>query len=427
MSNIKEKLKFLNNKKICVLGFGLENQALIKFLISQNIKAEITICDLRQGVRHPVGRRTPLSIKWHLGKNYEKNLNKYDIIFRSPGYPLFTPEIKKAKDAKVKISSPMKLFFELCPTKNIIGVTGTKGKGTTASLINHILKLAGKKTWLGGNIGIAPFSFLNKIKKTDWVILELSSFQLEDLDKSPKIAVITNFLKEHMAPADPNNPNYHKSLSNYWKAKSNIFKWQKKNNYLVVNKKLNDKFKKFSFRKTIIYFTKLELPNKLIGNYNKENIAAAVEVAKILNIEQDIIKKAVANFKGLEHRLEYIKTKNQVKYFNNSMATTPDSTIADLQSFSEPIILIAGGADKGTNFKQLAIIIKMKVKFIILLKGQATPKIKKELIKIKFPPNKIKLVSSMEETVKISKKLSFPGDIVLLSPSLCQFRLIQKL
>ncbi|MFH1427207.1 MAG: UDP-N-acetylmuramoyl-L-alanine--D-glutamate ligase [Patescibacteria group bacterium] len=438
MSNIKGKLKFLQNKKICILGFGLENQALVKFLISQKIPCQITICDKRKKIKEaklPIGSLASLEfLKWDLGENYDrclsgegKNLDKFDIIFRSPGYPLYKlhkllPLLNKER-AGVRLSSPMKLFFELCPTKNVIGVTGTKGKGTTASLINHILKLAGKKTWLGGNIGIAPFSFFDKIKKNDWVILELSSFQLEDMDISPKIAVITNFLKEHTAPADPNNPNYHKSLSNYWKAKSNIFKWQKKNDYLIINKNLKKKFQNSSLRKKIIYFTKSELPNKLISDYNKENVAAAVEVAKLLNVKQNTIKKAVSSFKGLEHRLEYITTINKVKYFNNSMATTPDSTMADLKSFSEPIILIAGGADKGANFKQLARIIKKKVKFVILLKGQATPKIKKELIKIKYPPNKIKLAFSMEEAVKISKKQSSPEDIVLLSPACASFGL----
>jgi UDP-N-acetylmuramoylalanine--D-glutamate ligase len=261
-------MRSISGRNICILGWGIENQALVRFLLKKKIDCQITICDARNKkelekttsfviLTSALSRwknlsnrseqdsssttqndRNGIIINFNLGKNYNKNLDKYDIIFRSPGYPLFEKNIIKAKQAGVIVSSPMKLFFEICPTKNIIGVTGTKGKGTTASLIYKILKTTGKRVWLGGNIGIAPFGFIDKIKKNDWVVLELSSFQLEDMDVSPKIAVVTNFYKEHLAPADPNNPNYHKSVKAYWDAKANIFKWQKKNDYIVLNSKL---------------------------------------------------------------------------------------------------------------------------------------------------------------------------------------------
>ena len=239
------KLKMLNNKKIAILGLGIENLALIRYLLKHKIKAEITICDKREEVKNTGLRVKPAmtnagpgmtKINWQLGKNYNKNLEKFEVLFRSPGWPI-TPLAPLVRGG-VQLSSPMKMFFELCPTKNIIGVTGTKGKGTTASLIYEILKAAGKRVWLGGNIGIAPFAFIGKIKQTDWVVLELSSFQLEDMAVSPHIAVITNLYSEHLAPADPNNPNFHKSLKEYYNAKLNIIKLQTEDDKAVLNYEL---------------------------------------------------------------------------------------------------------------------------------------------------------------------------------------------
>lgn len=418
-------LNNLTNKKICFLGLGIENYALVEFLISKKINCQITICDAKNNVKTQ-NLAFPQKIKWHLGKNYDKNLNQYDIIFRIAGYPLFTPEIKKATGAGVEISSPTKLFFDLCPSKNIIGITGTKGKGTTASLIYAILKKSGKRVFLGGNIGIPIFGFIQKIKKNDWVILELSSFQLEDLKISPKIAVLTNFYKEHLKPVDPVNPNYHKSLASYWKAKTSIFKYQNKDAKLIINKTLKPKIKKCKLKSRVIYFTKSNLTTKLVGPHNKENIAASVAVAKIVGVKNEIIKKAVSKFKSLAHRLEFIKKVKEIKYYNDSFATIPESTITALKSFNNPIILLAGGADKGSKFKQLARIIKQKVKFVILLNGQATPKIKKELLKATFPKDKIKLTYNLKNAVKLAKKKSASGDIVLLSPACASFGMFKN-
>ncbi|MBA3047461.1 UDP-N-acetylmuramoyl-L-alanine--D-glutamate ligase [Patescibacteria group bacterium] len=452
MSSTRQNLNKLRNKKICMLGFGIENQALVKFLIKENIPCEITICDARkkqifEGEQTFVRLQRFAFLHWRLGKNYDKNLDQFDIVFRVAGYPLFSPEIEKAKKAGVEISSPTKLFFELCPTKNIIGVTGTKGKGTTASLIYYILKkgfrrspLAGDcgaargRVWLGGNIGIAPFEFIDKIKKNDWVVLELSSFQLEDMDVSPKIAVITNFHKEHLSPADPNNPNYHKTLRDYWNAKMNIVKRQKKGDKAIINQKLKIKYQKQILKnKKTIFFTKSKLLSKLVGEYNKENIAAAVGVAKLVGIKQNIIKEAVAGFKGLEHRIESAGSINGVKYYDDSFATTPESAITALKSFSQPIILLAGGADKGSGFKQFAKEIKKRVKFVILLNGKATSRIKTELLKIKYPKNhrnggtgNIKLAYNIKDAVSIAEDKAVKGDIVLLSTGCASFGMFKN-
>lgn len=423
--NISQGLIRLWRKKICILGYGLENRALVDFLIKKKTPCQITICDADKGVSHPIGCETPM-ITWRLGKNYDKNLDQFDLISRIAGYPIFSPAIKKAKKAKVLISSPIKLFFDLCPSKNIIGVTGTKGKGTTTSLIHAILRQAGKRVWLGGNIGVPMFSFLPKIKKNNWVILELSSFQLEDIKASPKIAVITNFYKEHLRPVDPVNPNYHKSLSNYWQAKANIFKHQKAGNKLIANKKIEEIIKNYHLSGRVIYFSKSNLASQLLGEHNKENIAAAATIARSIGVKEKFIKKAVARFKGLEHRLEFVKKANGIIYYNDSFATTPENTIAALNSFSAPLILLAGGADKGSNFKELAKVIRKKAKLVISFPGKATPRLKRQLILAGFPENKIKPVGSMPQALKITRQKAERGDIVLLSPACASFGLFRN-
>jgi len=424
-------LKDLKNKKIAILGLGIENYALVKFLSAKKINCEITVCDSRN--KKELGERyvkLARKIKWRLGENYDKELYRYNVIFRSPGYSLDKIRNQKLEIRNI-ISSPMKLFFELCPTKNIIGITGTKGKGTTSSLIYEILKNAGKKVYLGGNIGIAPFEFLNKIKKNDWVVLELSSFQLEDMEVSPRIAVITNFSSEHLAPADPNNPNYHKTLNDYWKAKLNIVKWQNENNFLIVNSKFkiqNSKlqFKIKNFKAKKIFFTKSDLLSRLIGEHNKQNIAAAVEVAKIIGVKDGIIARTIKNFKGLEHRLEFVKSIKGVKYYNDTFATTPESSVTALKSFSEPIILIAGGAEKNSDFKEFVREVKKRTKRVILLNGEASARIKKELLKINYPADRIKSADSMKEAVKIARDISVGGEIVLLSPACASFGMFKN-
>ena len=414
-------LKNLQNKKICVLGLGIENYALLKFLLKHNTTSDITICDSREKKDLRRGYDACLKkVKCKLGKNYDENLEHYDIIFRIAGYPLFSPAIIKAMTAGVEISSPTKLFFELCPTKNIIGVTGTKGKGTTASLIYKILQDANKHAHFGGNIGIAMFSFFEKIKKNDWVVLELSSFQLEDLQISPHIAVMTNFYPEHLAPADPNNPNHHKTLSSYWEAKSRIFDYQSDQDFLIASEELKKILKKEKIKSNIKYFGSTNLPTPLIGNHNKKNIAAACEVAKIINIKNSSVTNSVKNFNGLKHRLEFVAYKNKIRYYNDTFATTPEAAITALESFeSKKIILIAGGASKHSDFKIFAKKVKQHAKQIVLLPGKGTEEIKKALAKIRY--QNITEVANMKNAVSQANKKTAAGDVVLLSPACASF------
>ena len=420
----------LENKNIAFLGLGVENIALIDFLLKKKTDCNISIFDSRDfnvlGKKYSKYKKRE-NIYWNLGLG-KNDFSDFDILFRSPGWPLFDKTIVRAQkeNKELLVSSPMNLFFELSSSKNVIGVTGTKGKGTTSTLIFDIIKKSKKKVWLGGNIGIAPFSFIDKIKKNDWVVLELSSFQLEDLKYSPKIGVITNFYKEHLSSADPNNPNHHKSLNSYWQAKANIFRYQKNNDKLIANVDLGKRLEKEVISGERIFFHKSELDSKLIGEHNKENISAAIEVAKILKIKKADIERAVKSFSGLEHRLEFVREFKGIKYYNDTFATTPESTITALKSFEAPIVALMGGADKGSDFRQLAREIKKRVKFVFLFNGKGSDKIRKELLKIKFSKANTKTVENLKEAFKDMKGVVEEGDIVLLSTACASFGIFKN-
>ncbi|OGF25597.1 hypothetical protein A2303_00860 [Candidatus Falkowbacteria bacterium RIFOXYB2_FULL_47_14] len=446
MSISKQKINaILENKKVAILGLGLENFALVKFLIKEKVACELTICDSREekklGERYReisvlAGKRSKISVKWRLGGKYDRGLGQYDLVMRSPGYPMWSPalseivsgriissrrgSLKLKEKSRTLLTSPMQLFFELCPTRNTIGVTGTKGKGTTASLIYHIFKTAKKRAWLLGNIGVAPFEFISRIKKNDWVVIELSSFQLEGLVISPRIAVITNFYPDHLFPADPNNPNYHKTLNDYWRAKMNIMGWQKINSVAIINKKLKDRELHYGYGKKV-FFTASNLESVLPGDHNKENIGAAVAAVRYGKISKEVIARAVKSFSGLPHRLEKIRIVDGVCYYNDSFATTPAAAITAINSLSFPIVLIAGGADKGADFTELSQLIKARVKFTVLLEGKGTPKIKSALLSAGYPAGKIEIADSMHSAMGLSKGVASPGDIVLLSPACASF------
>jgi UDP-N-acetylmuramoylalanine--D-glutamate ligase len=422
----------IESKKIAFLGLGKENLSFLSWLLKHNYEGRITICDHRKKTdliplikKDPILKKHLPKIEWQVEQAFNQNLDKFEILFRSPGWPLACPGVRQAISKKVLVTSAMEFFLFACPSKNVIGVSGSKGKGTTASLITAILKAAKKKVFLGGNIGIAPFDFFDQIKKTDWVVLELSSFQLEDIGVGPTYAVLTNIFKEHLSPADPLNPNYHPSYEAYIKAKLQITKTPN-NILLIANSNLKKVLSNRKIKSKIIYFQAEKISSKLQGGYNQENIGAAVALSKALKIKEPIYEKAVASFSNLEHRLELVLDKKGVKYYNNSFATTPESTALDLLSFSSPIILIAGGADKGSSFKKLAKVIQKKVKHLILLEGASTPRIKKELEEINFPVQKLEHVNSMAKAVSLAKKKAQPGDVVLLSTACASFGLFKN-
>lgn len=444
----------IKDKKIVVIGYGVENEALVDWLLKHDA-SNITICD-----KDEITSKRIKGIKYIIGKDYLKNLDAFDVIFRTPGISPLTPEIVKAKKKNIEISSQIKLFLDLCPCKTI-GITGTKGKGTTSTLIYDILKednIKNKKNiYLAGNIGTPPIKFLDKLKKDDLVILELSSFQLMDVTKSPNISVVLDVKIDHM--------DYHKSKKEYIQAKENIVRFQTKNDYAVLNldslTSINfasvsptEKDYYFSKRKSVDLGTYVKWPRNgygvkdgdiilraddkdysicktnevsLRGLHNLENITAAITASYLAKAKINSIKKVVKKFKGLEHRLELVRELKGVKYYNDSFSTTPDTAIAAINSFKEPIVLIVGGSEKGADYKELGYVISHSTVKTIISIGITGPKIIKYLnANAKKRINIVSKLEKMKDIVQNAYCETKKGDVVLLSPASASFGLFEN-
>lgn len=428
-------------KKVAVLGFGLEGQDLCQFLLKK--KAEITVFD--QKTANELGRGykkfKQAGIQFKLGKNYLKEgLVGFDYIFRSPGFYRFLPEIVEAEKKRAIVTSATKLFFELSPAK-IIGVTGTKGKGTTATLIYKILKEDGQDVYLAGNIGQPMLSLLPKLKSSSFVVLELSSFQLIDFEKSPNLAVVLFVTPEHL--------DYHKDKDEYIQAKANIVGHQKKSDFAILNA---DNLISFSFasitlakifcfsrkkkvngayvqKGKIFVFDKIigETKNlKLRGEHNWENVCAAALAATIAGAKLKALKKAVFSFTGLGHRLELVRRFKGVEYYNDSFSTTPETAIAAIRAFKKPIILIAGGSEKGSDYTQLGKEISHSPVKTVILIGEMAGRIKEACQRAKFKGQIIFRPKNMREIVNLALKEAKPKDIVLLSPACASFDMFKN-
>ncbi len=394
------------NKNIAILGYGMEGQDAEKYLKTQN--AKIKILDKK------------------FSNDYLQGLQDFDVIVRSPGVYRYLPEIVKAEESGVNITSAIEIFFENCPAK-IIGVTGTKGKGTTSTLIYEILKADGRDVYLAGNIGKPYLELLPHLTKESWVILEMSSFQLIDMKVSPHIAVVLNITKDHL--------DWHVSREEYVNAKKNIVSHQNKDDYAVINYEYKDP-KSFAdlTKGKVVPFSKSSLENKykeglmLRGEHNLENIAAAVAVGKILKIDDDKILDTVKNFKGLEHRLELVGEIRGRTFYNDSFATGPQPTIAAINSFSEPETLILGGSDKGLDYSELGKIISEKenVKNIILI-GQIRNQVAATFKGTTFKGRVYDLGnSSMKEIVGKAFDVTQKGGVVILSPAAASFDMFKN-
>lgn len=408
------------NKKIAILGFGIEGKDALKFFIEK--EAIVTIFDRNEDLNPSGGESVPPE-RWKIGKDYLKEgLKGFDYIVRSPGVYPYIPEIVDAEKNGTIVTSAVKIFFDECPGR-IIGVTGTKGKGTTSTLIYEILKKGGCDVYLAGNIGKPMLELLPSLTDKSYVILEMSSFQLIDMNKSPHIAVVLNITEDHM--------DWHKNREEYIDAKKNIVKFQNEDDYAVLNDEYPDplSFAKYTSAHKK-YFSKYNLgflngeKFKLRGEHNLENICASLHVAEIVGISKDIIKETIINFKGLEHRLELVDTINGVSYYNDSFATGPQPTIAAINSFTEPETLILGGSDKGLNYKELGKVIseKQNIENVILI-GDTGTKIGEE-IKGKNIVNLGK--TSMYRYIEVAKKLTPKGGVVILSPASASFDMFKN-
>lgn len=462
-------MKDFINKKIGILGLGEENIALVNYLIKHGAE-NITICDQknREELKANIDKINnigKIKIDFHLGSAYMDELRNFEIIFRSPGLPYINEKIQDAKKQGTEISSAIKLFFSLCPSP-IIGVTGTKGKGTTASLIFKILSWksearnpkpaspAGRSetryrnVYLAGNIGNSPFEFIDKLTKDDIVILELSSFQLQDMDKSPHIAVVLDIKSDHL--------DYHKNQDEYIMAKQNVVIHQNKSDFCVINADYLTSFEFaalsaaqtywFSRKKAIDQGAWVRNNEEIILNFNDnveniietkdlqlrgahnlENICAAIIAAKLCGANIESIKNTLKSFRGLEHRLEFVDEINGVKFYNDSYSTTPDTTIAAVKAFSEPIILIAGGSEKNADYTELGeTITNSNVKTAILI-GETGPRIKSVIsnqLSVIGKSNHLKIIDTcknMNDIFAAIEQEMKPGDVVLLSPASASF------
>ena len=387
----------LKNKKIAILGYGIEGRDVKRFLEKQ--RADVEILDVK------------------FDKNYLRDLGRFNIVIRSPGVYRYLPELLEAEKNGVEISSAIKLFFDLCPAK-IVGVTGTKGKGTTATLIYEILKKAGKDVYLAGNIGKPYLELLSVINSESLVVLELSSFQLIDLKKSPHIAVVLNVTQDHL--------DWHKDIDEYTGAKKNIVRYQSTSDFAFINEEYEIP-KSFAeeTKAKVIYFSGKTLNKKyrdgllLRGEHNLENVAAAVSVADILKVDEAAILSVLQSFKGLPYRLELVDTVNGVTFYNDSFATGPQPTIAAIKSFTEPETVILGGSDKGLDYKELKQEIESRknIKNLILI-GEIGKKIGGG-IKNKNIINLGK--TSMNRIIEVACEVTPKGGVVLLSPAAASF------
>ncbi len=410
------------NKKVVIFGLGIyeKGSGISAALFFAKKGANLTITDLKtkKELQCQLKRlKNFRNIKYVLGRHQKKDFKNADFIFKNPSVPKDSPYLKIARQNKIPIINDWTIFFEKKPNNLLIGVTATKGKSTTTALIYEILKAAKKDAVLCGNIGQSPLAILNKIKKNTMVVAELSSWLLQEFKNSPQIAVITNLMPDHL--------DKYKNEHDYYKDKANIFKFQSKNDYLILNKN-DSNLKKLAHRSLGEGGAKA----KKIWFAGRPEEAAAT-IAKILHIPSALIEKTIKNFKGISGRLELIREESGVKYYNDTTATTPDATIYALHQLgktcperSRRIILIAGGMDKKLNYKNLAKEIPKYCKTLILFEGTASNKIIKEL-RIKNYELRI-IISSMKKAVKIALEFAEKGDIILLSPASASFNMFKN-
>lgn len=419
----------MENKKIAFIGYGLENKSLLAWFLKHQAPADYTICDFNEGVKTNLK-----NVSWRLGKDCLQNLKDFDLIYRSPGCPLFLPELKPVK---YRITSAMNLFMELVPTNNVIGVTGSKGKGTTASLIASILEHSGRNVWLLGNIGKPGLDVLGDIQQSDVVVYELSSFQLWDLEKSPHIAVVLFIEQEHL--------DVHIDMIEYVAAKANITKYQNEGDILIYNQ--SNEYAKFIAKDSkaqLISYTDIATAHvaegnfyygeqiicsvdqlKIIGRHNQDNACAAIDAVWGFTHDTDIITKGINAFSGLPHRLHFIRKVNDVEYYDDSIATTPSSAIAALRSFSQPKVIILGGSSKGSDFIELGNeLARQNVKAILM--GAEANNIALACEKAGFKKYEIIKNPTMSKVVNRASKLAKSGSVVLLSPASASFGLFKN-
>ena len=428
----EEYFTSLKNKKIAVLGLGVSNRPLVRLLLEFGCR--VTGCDRtpREKLEEEVLELEKSGCILSVGDGYLDGLDA-DLVFRTPGMHPGNPALESLRRRGAKVTSEMEVFFEVCPC-HTIAVTGSDGKTTTTTLISEMLKAAGYTVWLGGNIGTPLLPLCRQMKADDYAVVELSSFQLMDMERSPQRAVVTNLA--------PNHLDVHKDMDEYVEAKKNIFKFQNHTDLLVLNadNAITDSFtgngvtRKFSrqgradatVEKGIICrdgAKVLDTADILIpGVHHIENYMAAMLAVEGL-VDDETIRRVAKTFGGVEHRIELVRVKDGVRFYNDSIASSPSRTIAGLRSFSEKVILIAGGYDKHIPYDVMGPEVCAHVKKLFL--GGATgPQIRAAVENApEYVPGCPQIVDceSFEAAVRAAAAAAVDGDVVLMSPASAAF------
>ena len=446
MLPIEQLEKLIQGKKVAFIGAGVSHKRCIEQFVE--LGAQVTLCDQKKSIEDfgdyaDTLRR--LNVALSLGEHYTDGFAGQDIIMRTPGYEYFKPELQAAKAAGAMVTSEVELFFEFCPCE-IVAVTGSDGKTTTTTLISKMFEAAGRKVFLGGNIGAALLPQLTDVTPDAVAVVELSSFQLISMRRSPKVAVVTN--------VTPNHLDHHKDMQEYIDAKRNILLWQVPPCRAVLGYE-NDitRAMQSDCKGEQVWFTRLHetdrgaflrasddtlcyaengvvtpvLPRaeiKLRGLHNVENLLAAI-AAVWGRVPVEAMRQVGSTFTGVEHRIEPVRVLDGVTYYNDSIASSPTRTIAGLRSFDQKIILIAGGYDKKIPYEPLAPEIIAHVKTLVLM-GATGPRIEKAVREHPdFDESKLTILhaDNMQHAVELARSAAQPGDVVSLSPASASFDL----
>ena len=437
---LREYVDSIRNKHVAVIGIGVSNTPLLDMLLAEGIR--VTACDKR--TREQMGQQAEelerRGCTLHLGEDYLKGLDA-DVIFRTPGLRPDVPEIAACVAHGADLTSEMEVFFHVCPCP-IIAVTGSDGKTTTTTIIAELLKSAGKRVWVGGNIGHPLLCEADGMLQTDYAVLELSSFQLMTMTRSPHIAVVTNLA--------PNHLDMHRDMAEYVAAKENIFRHQSRGDIAIFNgdnaitaeqsARAPGRARTFSRRgeatdgvflrgedivcrsggqeRVIMTTGDIKIP----GDHNVENYMAAIAAVDGL-VPDEVIRSFARSFGGVEHRIELVRTYRGVRYYNDSIASSPSRTIAGLRPFKEKVILIAGGYDKHIPFDVLGPEVVAHVKLLVLC-GATADKIRASVENAPgYAPGKPEIldVTPFTAAVETARDRAQPGDVVTLSPACAAF------
>ncbi len=433
-------VEYLRKRRIALLGFGVENRTLAHFLSGHEIA--FSICDANPSPA--LREQWPQIENGHWGPDYLTQLDRYDLLFRTPGLPTLDIRLQTARAQGSEVSSQTQLFFALCPCP-IIGITGTKGKGTTTTLLESLLRNGqNKRVFSGGNIGQPPIAFAEQLRCDDLVVLELSSFQLQDLTQSPSIALVLSVTQDHL--------DYHNTRAEYVAAKKNIGRYQTPDDILITNADCitsrtfaqDSPAQQWSFSThgdvengaciadgqiqlhhpdnppTPICHT-YELP--IPGRHNWENICAAVTAAAAAGVSPASMRASISAFRGLPHRLEFLGERGEIAYYNDSLATTPDAASAALRAFERPIVLIAGGASKGADFAQLGETVAAANMRAVILLGTEGPRLEQAIRAAGYSGELVANCASLARAVHLAQERAQAGDLILLSPACASFDL----